>query len=87
MRLVSGRRRACFWRGASATVARDKRSPCFAHPAGIAGFGLWRARAFAVVPETHSKAVSRAVSQVARSPDLFEVRSDGVEGIAAEGHP
>jgi hypothetical protein len=32
--------------------------------------------------------MSRAVSQVHKiPPGLFEVRSDGVEGIAAEGHP
>jgi hypothetical protein len=72
----------------SATVAWDERSSCFAHPAGIAGFWLWRARGLRCCPETHLKAVSAGRLPGRKIPsDLFEVRSDGVEGIAAEGHP
>jgi hypothetical protein len=72
----------------SATVARDERSPCFAHPAGIAGFWLWRARGLRCCPrDSLEGGVTGRLPGRKIPPDLFEVRSDGVEGIAAEGHP
>ncbi len=74
--------------GEARDVARDERSPCFAHPAGIAGFWLWRARGLHCCPrDSLEGGVTGRLPGRKIPPDLFEVRSDGVEGIATEGHP